>query len=251
MGKIMPSLNALAFVGVLMCSAPAAAHMIISSHETRDGAEQLKDGPCGADGSVRGDVIHTFEAGSTIELRWDEFIPHPGHYRLAFDEDGQDDFVDPAGYEDFYTNDAVLVDDLFPHQRNEIDGTWVYELQLPDTPCTNCTLQLVQMMTDKPPYVVGTNDLYYNCLDLVLTAPAVAEDVGSEDVGSEDVGSEDVGSEDVGSEDVGSEVADARVADQGTPLVSQPGTGCMSSASPAGGGWLFVVALAPLLRRRA
>ncbi|MFT6395324.1 MAG: hypothetical protein ACJAYU_000066, partial [Bradymonadia bacterium] len=186
-------------------AAPASAHMIISSHETRDGADEIKDGPCGLDGSTRGDVTHTFEAGSTIQLEWDEFVAHPGYYRIAFDADGQDDFVDPADYNDLYTNDSVLVDDLFPHERNEVDGTWVYELELPNTPCTNCTLQLVQMMTDKPPYVVGTNDLYFNCLDLVLTEDVGGEDVGGEDVGGEDVGGEDVGGEDVGGEDVGGE----------------------------------------------
>lgn len=104
--------------------------------------------------------------------------------------------MDPENYEDLYTNDAVLVDELFPHERDEVEGPWSYELQLPDTPCDNCTLQLVQMMTDKPPYVVGTNDLYFNCLDLVLTA--AAGDVGADTGTEEDVGVSDVGAADVG-----------------------------------------------------
>jgi hypothetical protein len=46
------------------------------------------------------------------------------------------------------------------------------DLTLPDLECDECTLQLAQIMTDKAPYVPGTNDLYYNCVDLVLPEPA-------------------------------------------------------------------------------
>ena len=179
------------FAIALSVSASSSAHVVLTSHESRDGRAEIKDGPCGLEGSTRGDVVHTFQAGETITLVWNEFIAHPGWYRISFDADGQDDFADPANYEDLYTNDAVLVDNLFPHERSDVRGPWTYDLELPDTPCTNCTVQLVQMMTDKAPYVVGTNDLYFNCLDLVLTARD-GEDVGIADVGSPDVGPPDV-----------------------------------------------------------
>jgi hypothetical protein len=39
---------------------------------------------------------------------------------------------------------------------------------LPDLECAACTLQLIQVMTDKPPYD-GLDDFYYQCADLVLT----------------------------------------------------------------------------------
>lgn len=133
--------------------------------------EQQKTAPCGVADDMRGDNIYTFEAGETITIRWEEFVPHPGHYRISFDADGFDDFVDPAAYDDFYTNEAVLLDNI-----PDMEGTMMYEqeITLPDVECDNCTLQVVQMMTDKPPYGDG-NDLYYQCIDIILTAGATTD----------------------------------------------------------------------------
>ncbi|MCA9560948.1 MAG: hypothetical protein KC583_20510, partial [Myxococcales bacterium] len=39
---------------------------------------------------------------------------------------------------------------------------------LPDVECDNCTLQVIQVMFDKPPQTSPGNDLYYQCADLVL-----------------------------------------------------------------------------------
>lgn len=250
----------LVLIAATFCGAPASAHMIISSHETRDGINELKDGPCGEEGSTRGDVIYTFEAGSTIRLEWDEFIPHPGYYRIAFDDDGQDDFVDPADYDDFYTNDTVLVDNLFPHSRNEVDGTWVYDLELPNAPCTNCTLQLVQMMTDKPPYVVGTNDLYFNCIDVVLTDASGGEDVGAGDVGSPDTGAGDTVADvaiDNGGVDAdeSDDVADTNSETDDDPDAAAPyivaDSGCVTARlAPSGAAMIALLGLFGLRRRR-
>ena len=48
------------------------------------------------------------------------------------------------------------------------------QVTLPDVECERCTLQLIQVMTDKAPYGDG-NDLYYQCADLALRADAPAE----------------------------------------------------------------------------
>ena len=149
-------------------STTASAHIILTSHDSRYGRREIKQGPCGRRGGMRSENVYTYAPGQTIVLVWDEFIPHPGHFRIAFDADGDDDFVDPADYDDFLTNEAVLLDNLFPHDRGGAMSDWTQEVTLPDIECDNCTLQLTQMMTDKPPYEIGTNDLYYNCIDLVL-----------------------------------------------------------------------------------
>ena len=47
--------------------------------------------------SERSGQIHVFEPGETVHLGWTEFVSHPGYFRISFDEDGDDDFVDPAG----------------------------------------------------------------------------------------------------------------------------------------------------------
>jgi uncharacterized protein (TIGR03382 family) len=174
----------LSLLGASLVWSSAAAHIILTSHQARHDQRSIKQGPCGLTGGTRSQNVYTYTAGETIVLVWDEFIPHPGHFRIAFDADGDDDFVDPADYDDFFTNEAVLFDELFPHDRGGARADWSQEVTLPDVVCDNCTLQLVQMMTDKPPYVVGTNDLYYNCIDLVLVAAPtpdggpVEEDVG-------------------------------------------------------------------------
>jgi len=55
-----------------------------------------------------------------VEVRWTEWIDHPSHFRISFDADGQDSFIDPAGYDDFYTNATVLLDNI-------MDGSGVTE----------------------------------------------------------------------------------------------------------------------------
>lgn len=157
---------------VLLLCATAQAHIAVTSHETRHGKFELKSAPCGAETTERGTAIYTYLPGETIQIDFDEYIDHPGHYRVAFDADGTDDFVDPAGFDDLYTNDAVLLDGI---EDREDGGDYTIDVTLPDVECTNCTLQIMQVMTDKPPYGDG-NDLYYECIDLVLSLDAEAVD---------------------------------------------------------------------------
>jgi hypothetical protein len=53
-------------------------------------------------------------------------------------------------------------------------------LTLPSVECENCTIQLIQMMTDKPPYAVGTDDIYYNCLDVRLISTRLPGDFNAD-----------------------------------------------------------------------
>jgi hypothetical protein len=175
-----------AFVLTALTSAAAAGHIELLAPSPRNDA--LKSGPCGAGaGDVRGQVVSTFRPGQTITVRWQEFVAHPGYYRISFDADGQDDFVDPAAPGEPTGDASVLIDNI-----GDREGTEVYEqaVTLPDIECSRCTLQVVQVMTDKPPYGDG-NDLYYQCADLVLatdepeTSGAPAEDPMPEAAGCE------------------------------------------------------------------
>jgi hypothetical protein len=166
-------------------SAPAVAHIQLDDPPAR--ITDQKTGPCGAAGSVRGDVVTTFEAGQTIEVKWRETINHPGHYRISFDADGQDDFVDPAGFDDFDSAPSVMLDNI----GDANGGEYTQSITLPNEPCENCTLQLVQVMTDKAPYGDG-NDLYYQCADIrIVAGPADMPDAGSS--GEPDAGTNDGG----------------------------------------------------------
>jgi hypothetical protein len=51
---------------------------------------------------------------------------------------------------------------------------------LPDLVCDNCTLQVIQVMYDKPPYTTPGNDIYYQCADLVLRVGGAPPDAGIE-----------------------------------------------------------------------
>jgi hypothetical protein len=151
-----------------MClgAGPAAAHIDLMSPLPRTAS--LKYGPCGAAGSERGGVINTYLPGETITVTWEETVDHPGHFRVAFDDDGEDVFRDPSGFEDISGGEGVLIDGI-PDRSG--GGIYSQEVTLPDVECDNCTLQVIQVMSDKPPYGDGT-DMYYQCADLVLSVDA-------------------------------------------------------------------------------
>lgn len=143
----------------------------------------LKDRHCGATGSARANV-HTAAPGSTLHLVWDEYVAHPGWFRVSFQQNGDTFEIPPAsngktgsgapsnyptenltGMTDAATGSLILADRIM-HPALSLD------VVLPNVECNNCTLQLIQMMTDKPPYTIdaASNDIYFACVDLVLTA---------------------------------------------------------------------------------
>ncbi|HLU65424.1 MAG TPA: SCE4755 family polysaccharide monooxygenase-like protein [Kofleriaceae bacterium] len=149
-------------------AAPALAHVQLRAPLQRTSSQ--KSGPCGATGSVRGTAVCTFRPGQTITIAFDETVEHPGHFRIAFDPDGQD-FVDPVTPDDINNSPEVLLDDIPDRDVRGADPSYTQVITLPDVECDNCTLQLIQVMTDKPPFGDG-NDLYYQCADIVLSADA-------------------------------------------------------------------------------
>ncbi|MDX2170685.1 MAG: SCE4755 family polysaccharide monooxygenase-like protein [Deltaproteobacteria bacterium] len=158
-------------------ASPAAAHLALVFPPSRAGGDVLKEGPCGQAGSTRSGHVTALVAGRDLEVVWDEYVDHPGHFRIAFDADGDDDFVDPACLSgcqtrapqiERYSNAAVLLDGIADTAGGEGRAT----ITLPDIDCDTCTLQVIQVMYDKPPYAPGTNDIYYQCADLVLRRAA-------------------------------------------------------------------------------
>jgi len=158
----------------LVLAAPAAAHLGLRYPPSRAGDDVLKEGPCGIAGSRRSANVTELEPGARLEVVWDEYVDHPGHFRIAFDVDGDDDFVDPmclSGCDtrspevETYSNDTVLLDAIADTPQGGESGAAV---TLPDVECDRCTLQVIQVMYDKPPYAVPGNDIYYQCADLIL-----------------------------------------------------------------------------------
>jgi hypothetical protein len=214
----------LAALGLLLSASVARAHISLEqggTHKSRYGDGEIKDGPCGRENGTRGEHVYTYEPGQTITISAVEFIPHPGYFRIAFDSDGDDDFVDPrsidpvdpkrpcpvnaddkCGESDFYNNDAVLMDNLNPHLAQG-EKTWTWQVKLPDIECDNCTLQLVQVMEDNGahgPYnpkatskeTFYIEDVYHQCIDIVLKRKA-SGDGGATSQGGGDGKGDDAG----------------------------------------------------------
>lgn len=164
--------------GALLCAAPAAAHIALLSPTSRYGEDVLKQGPCGLAGGPRSGHVTTLRSGSQLDVSWDEYIDHPGHFRISFDADGDDDFADPACVSgcttttpeiERYSNASVLLDGIADTVGGGISHAVI---TLPDIECDHCTLQVIQVMYDKPPYTSPGNDIYYQCADLVLARAA-------------------------------------------------------------------------------
>jgi len=200
--------------------AEARAHLGLDVPTSRYGPDTLKTGPCGVTGGERTTNVTYYEPGETIEVRWDEYVDHPGHYRIAFDDDGVDDFVDPATMMELYSNDAVLLDGIADKGQGERE--YVATVTLPELSCDNCTLQVIQVMYDKQPYTTPGNDIYYQCADLVLREMGAEPDAGT-DAGA------DAGA------DAGTDAGTDTGTDAGTDADAGPRTGAEAGTGAGGG----------------
>ncbi len=188
----------LASVLLLAASAPAFAHIQLTSPMPRPGDQ--KEQHCGVANSVRDPArVTTFRPGETITVTWLETINHPGYYRIAFQPNGSvfgipaarpgscnGNVACPAGVPDCdmpnlidNTAGASAGGSIILKDRIA-DGLLSTTVTLPNMECNNCTLQFIQVMTDKCPYTVdaASNDIYFNCADITLSNTPGAPDAG-------------------------------------------------------------------------
>jgi hypothetical protein len=243
---------------------PALAHISLEeagTHKSRYGDAELKSGPCGKAGGVaRGTNIYTYAPGQKITVSLIETITHPSYFRFAFDNDGDDAFIEPAsilpidpnrkcpdgpgdhcGMSDFYNSPAVLpnMDNLNPHITAAAAMRYTWEVTLPDVECNSCTLQVIQVMQDDlahgpydPTPGVGVEDIYHQCIDIVLKRSAGdAGTDGSSDAGTVGDGRTTPG--DAGAMDTG---AGGSAGDGGRGSDTGPGTMPDSSTPRDAGG---------------
>lgn len=145
-----------AVLAILLVPALANAHIQLRTPAARTTAQ--KAGPCGAAGAARGTNVTTYQPGETITLEWDETVDHPGHFRVAFDSDGDDAFINPMRATDNFS--FTLMEPI----ADKVGGRYTQQITLPTTPCANCTLQLMQVMQVNEPY----NSFYWQCADIVI-----------------------------------------------------------------------------------
>jgi uncharacterized protein (TIGR03382 family) len=177
-------------LSLLLAPSVAMAHAVLTYPPPR--TTELKSAPCGAAGSTRGTNVTTLAPGATIQVLFKETIDHPGHYRISFDEDGQDFFM-PTDFNTNTEGQLNVIDDLIP----DIQGTlpaggrpYMVDITLPNVECANCTLQLIQMMTETATFEAA-NDIYFSCADITLAAnaPDAGTNAGGDDAGVDPGGS--------------------------------------------------------------
>jgi hypothetical protein len=189
------TLSALIASALFASSAHAHINAYLGDATGRNG--DMKALPCDGD---RGDgPVYTYEPGATIDIKVDEFVPHPSYFRIAFDVDGQD-FIEPRSISpiekgrackynsydqcmgaDFCNDETVLLDNLEPHPTIFPGKTYNWTIKLPDVECENCTLQIIQVMEDTIhgaycPWDMASckgepnavQDIYHRCFDLKL-----------------------------------------------------------------------------------
>ena len=158
-------LSVLVVSAATFLAADASAHIDLKTPLSRtdnDDAAQ-KTGPC--EGAPAGDRTE-LTAGETFSVTWDETIQHPGHFRIAINQDG-DDFPTTdvlADFDDISGNGIILVET----EGDTANTGYSHDITVPDVNCDNCTLQLIQVMTTAGTIDLG-EDLYYRCADISIT----------------------------------------------------------------------------------
>jgi uncharacterized protein (TIGR03382 family) len=199
---------------VVMPIGVASAHIHLTyplSRTDEPAGNMQKSEHCGA-APGRTNRVSTFRPGETITVTWAETIGHPGWFRVAFQPNGETfgippvgntgcrypvvqpcennapgNFPSTAGQEGPDANNgSIVLKDMIA------DGMLSQSITFPNMECTNCTLQLTQVMTDKFPYTddAASDDIYFNCADITLsnTAPMVDAGVPSDGGGGSNNG---------------------------------------------------------------
>ncbi len=111
----------------------------------------VKTGPCGGLARVAQPAV--LKAGDTVTVTWEETIYHPGRYEFYFSQSGDSNFTLLKTVPNGVNNTPV------PHQFSTT-------LALPNVACDDCTLQMIQVMTENP----NNPSNYYSCADMQLKA---------------------------------------------------------------------------------
>lgn len=191
----------LLLVSALVVPGIADAHIHLTNPlsriDTLAGTDQKVE-PCGVAGQQRTSRVTTYKPGQTITVTWLETIDHPGWFRIAFQpngagfslpppENGNAGDGTPSTYPVTSQEGMTLADGSMILKDRILDGTLSAEITLPNIECSNCTLQFTQFMTNNKPYTIPqTNDVYFNCADIVLAADA--PDAGPTGGGDVDAG---------------------------------------------------------------
>jgi hypothetical protein len=177
----------LTLAGVLVLAPRAArAHIKMSAPAdwitTNAQGDPQKITPCGVDPTMPStftvtNAVTTLHVGDKVTFNWTETVPHDGHFRIALAINSRDELTDPAVTKKNSDGTAaevaistaypVLADNLFPHTAASVSANkaYTYSVTIPNTPCTKCTLQLLQFMANHP---LDPSYFYHQCADVTI-----------------------------------------------------------------------------------
>lgn len=135
----------------LITATHALAHAALTSPTPRAGGD-LKTRPCGAAAKMN-PPPHDFISGQKLTVTWTETVAHPGYYQISYSTQ-----ADSA-------NGFITLQNNIANPAGKT-ATQSFEVTLPNITCGNCTLQLIQWMTETNP-----PSPYYSCADFSLSAP--------------------------------------------------------------------------------
>jgi hypothetical protein len=134
--------------------------------------------PCGE--GIPSGIVTKAQGGHPFTIRLLEFIPHPGHYRIALSVNSRTEIPKDA---DAVVNNGqsvsapidgspkipVLMDGVFVHTTTPRNTEWKIDVTLPNLTCDKCTLQVTQFMAQHG-LNPGGGFYYHHCADLQITA---------------------------------------------------------------------------------
>jgi Lytic polysaccharide mono-oxygenase, cellulose-degrading len=172
----------------LLASSTAYAHFRLNypaslTVQGNLGAPQ-KSAPCGlsdtsntADNSTKSNMVTVVQEGTMLNVKFNETVAHPGHYRVAIAQTmaqlPADPVVTPVG-QDMCGSAAIaptampiLGDGLLQHTAALV-GEQTLSVQLPPGfTCTNCVLQVVQYMSNHGINPIGGCH-YHHCATVTV-----------------------------------------------------------------------------------
>jgi hypothetical protein len=185
-----------------LCATHAEAHFRLLQppswlQEDELGGPQ-KGSPCGPGNTMlilgddvqpvpTSDAVTTFSAGQTVTFELDETVYHPGYFRVSLAHTTAarattKDFPNPAltdpvdchydvGAVPTGAHDKVLADGLFMAEGQDGENRSLRpSIKLPNEPCDECTIQVVQVMEGHP----GSSCFYFHCANIKIVAGAQA-----------------------------------------------------------------------------
>lgn len=132
------------------------------ARNSSDGNKGDVSSPCGPASLTRSTNPVVLSVGETISVEFEETIGHVGTFQLNFSQMGQVNFnpLAPAQTD----NDTPV---------GAVPNKGQFQFTVPNTPCTDCTIQFVQDM--------GGTLHYKSCVDVIITpvnAPPPAQPAG-------------------------------------------------------------------------